>query len=92
MATGIRVYNLDGSTRFDIGTRLMRKIGVYAYGVSNGSVGFTRDPADTRIVPVVAGFYSPVFTVDIGNNILSWDVSLIPVNSRYGGTVELWAS
>lgn len=91
MAAGIWIYNPDGSLAYDVGNRLFRKLGELAYNSSNGSAGFTRQPEDQAVVPVAVGWYAPVFTVNLGNNTISWDHSAIAAQRRRGGVVELWA-
>lgn len=92
MANGIKVWNANGSVQFDTAGRLFRKLGEINYGNTNGSAGFSRQPEDTRVVPVALGRYPPPFTVNLSNNTISWDQGALPAQYRFGGIVELWAS
>lgn len=92
MTVGLQVWDASGVLVFDTGTRMFRKLGQINYGSSNGSAGFSRQPRDTRVVPVALSWYAPNFTIDLSTNTISWDYSAINPAQRYGGTVELWAS
>jgi len=93
MAAGIKVFREDGSVLFDVGTRLFRRIARISYTNSNGSAVFGgRQPEDTNLVAVPRTWYAPRFTVDPGNNTVSWDFGSIRVEDRVSGTVEIWAS
>lgn len=91
MPAGIRVFNADGSLGYDPQFRLFRVIARINYGVSNGSASFSRQPEDTNLTPVAINWYPPAFTVNAGNNTISWDFASVPAIYRIGGTVEIWA-
>jgi len=90
MPAGIQVFNADGSLGYDPRGRLFRVLARIQYSVVDGSAAFSRQPEDTDLTPVALGWYAPDFSIDIAAGTISWRHVNVPLNRRYGGTVEIW--
>lgn len=91
MPAGVRIFDGGGNLLLELNRRMFRKLGTVSYPNSNGAANFSRQAEDTVCVAVARGMFPPNFSINTGNNTISWDWSGVPSAVRYGGTVDIWA-
>jgi len=90
MATGLKVFNADGSLQFDLTNRLFRTLKTIAVGTTDGSSTFTKGPNDTVITASIDTTGIPP-QVTVGSTSVSWAYGDVPAGNRGAGKIKVLA-